>query len=171
MPIIYEIYADDISERAFTSQEKAAAAARALIDGGYDQPVEIERIEIPDLTLKVVLDIINNQGGGYALSRKTVQTVTRGNRKPILEVGPYTGERDATPPARGPVVHKDIPMSPPANWFETTIPNRPAPQIEVVAGRHIRQYPTREGRWIYAVGGVGFYYLDEARDYAKRGVE
>jgi hypothetical protein len=152
MPIIYEIDcpAAVSGRRAYTSKELAAYAARVLIDLGATGPIEIERVELPALTLKLVTDMINAaESGDYALSRETVQTVTRGAR----------------------VAVKAAPAKPPANWIEDTLPDRPAPQIEVVAGRQIRQYPTGQGRWIYAVGGVGFYHLDEAREYAKRGSE
>jgi len=227
MPIIYEIYhGGDTNIRAFTSKEQAIKAARAEIDAGAvekGEGVEIEKITTPPLTLQLLLDIINSNGGSYVSARETVQTVTRGNRgaakpkaapeapspvtvrmraadggaqeidyvagrkivlypgsnrgRPIYAVGgvgfwrldearDYAKRGSAN---KAPV--REIPPppdEPPVGWIVTATDGA---QIDVVAGRQVRRYLTREGRQVYAVGGVGFWRLDEARDYAKRGSE
>ena len=144
MPTIYEIYhGGDIAKRAFTSKEQAIKAARVEIDAGAAESVEIEKVELPPVTLAMVLDIINAEGGSYSLSRETVQTVTRGNR-------------GVTPPAP--------PCEPIPDVRGTASLGDP---VEIVNGREIKKYLNGSGRLIYAVGGVGFYHLDEARIYAK----
>lgn len=144
MPTIYTVFTGEVN-RAFKSREQAAKYAREIAaesESGFD--IDVTKIELPPLTLDLIIAMIDNEGGGYAQSQETVYTAKAKNM--------------AANRAR-----RDAPSAPPQQAL------RDGTLFEELHGRKIMRYPKEGGGTIYAVGGVGFNHLDEAREYVRRG--